>query len=160
MPLWTEEEETEGSYSTLPEGEYVCVLDNCEVDTTKDPHVVSLRWNVTGGEHKGSKLFQNFRFNEKSKKFLMWQLGTLDLGSYVRDADSWDQGAIDCADILFKAVGKIGCMGTVKHREYQGKTYTDFIVDEKYTASQLSKVNEGVVNHAPVPTLPDEELPF
>jgi hypothetical protein len=116
--MWGEDDKDSGGYSLIDEGKYVAKITNSSLDTSKegtedDPYVLKVEYTISSGKFERRKLWQNFRFSEKSLKWIRWQLGVM--------------AAFKAAEHIFKLVemGDVHFNVEISHREYNGKTYTD-----------------------------------
>lgn len=82
MGFWDEDNEGEKQYENkagLPAGRHFVKLGFVKLDNTKPDAKLSIKW-----ENKVGEAWQNFTFNEKSKKFLSWQMRILGVNDYIR----------------------------------------------------------------------------
>lgn len=144
----------------IPEGLYKTKLTNATLDETGDVPVLTLAYIISDGEHEGKALWQRFRFNDKSKKFLCWQLGILHVWKQLSDSPSDQEAARRAADLMFAKVDKLSVTLEISHREWEGKTYENVIIDE------IISDESDIPNKVPLPinTEPTfdskEDIPF
>jgi hypothetical protein len=142
---WKEKGESRG---LLPQGVYEAKLTDAKLDTTKVPSKISLKFNVVdpGGDYDEDVTFVNLTFSDKAAKFVRWQLGVLGCYDVMESQDSEAAAISAAADAVFKIVDKTTCEIKVGHREYNGKTYLDTVIqkvlDEPSPQSSMSLDHE------------------
>jgi len=142
-------------YEVTPTGIYAAKLENCTLDETKaDPKI-----SVTYKLHSGKVVWQNFTFKETTKKWLAWQLGVIGAWGIARDTctDAENQSSVAraCLDAIGKKIGSY-YEGEITHREYNGKTYTDFKLDREMTAQEAKAFTASVKTESKMPPPPTD----
>ena len=148
--------EKETDYDLIKEGNYTATLDDFVFYTDKEPKKLRLQWRLDNNR----VISQFFSFNEKSVKWLSWQLGIIECysGSEIRELglNTADEVLVYVENKLQKTNNLIVDL-EIQHRTYNGKTSENALVKEKINT---------VINHAPTkkqsepPSLDDCELPF
>lgn len=148
------------TFDTIPADIYPAMLTNATLDETGDVAVLTCCYAISEGPQEGRALWQRFRFNEKSKKFLRWQLGMLHVWSELKGLDDDQDAARKGSELMFAKVDKLKVALKVTHREYQGKTYEDVIIDDVLN-DETDIPNEAPVINGPEPSFDtSEEIPF
>ena len=116
--------EQKNEFEPIPEGNYQAVIFNVDCDLTKNPPTVSVQYKLENNR----RVFQNFRFDDKGKKWIVWQMGELGLNEAAKrllphptQATPHDaaKSYVEAArQVLNKVVGI-----EITHREYNGKKY-------------------------------------
>ena len=160
---WWNQEDEKSSYELLPDGEYVATLDDSQFDTTVTPKKLKVQYLVHDTKYGGRKLWQNFTFNEKSAKFLIWQMGVIGAHQVAKEAGSEDEYYTSLAKEVYRLVKENAkVLLEVTRREYNGKEYQNTIIKEVYIGD-LPVKNEALnIEGAGSPPKTDlsEELPF
>ena len=148
-------------YELIPEGNHHAVLDDCSLDETKDPAVLTMTFKTK----KHGKLWIRLRFNDKGKKFFQWQMRSLGAADIFKlkfnhaEADQEKEAARAALDALGTLLKEKKQERTyvlkVEHTEYNGKTYANAVVDAKVTPVTSSNQFDEAINFNT-----DEEVPF
>ncbi len=150
----------EDTFDTVPEGLYPAMLTNTTLDETGEVSVLTCCYAVADGKQEGRALWQRFRFNDKSMKFLRWQLGMLHVWKELKGAPNDQEAARKAAELMFAKVDQLKVDLKVSHREYNGKTYEDVIIDQVLN-DPIDIPNEVPTFAKAVPTVnKEEEIPF
>jgi len=141
---WWMEKDEEMTYELLPNGKYECELENATVDQTVTPNRLSCTYKIVTGEYRNRKLWQNFNLDEKSKKWLRWQLGIL--GSWGEARDSVAGSESEFFDLLteatFKQVGSVYVLMKVTQDTYEGKTRNKALIEELCVPNFANNMDE------------------
>jgi hypothetical protein len=136
--MWGLDDNDGKDYDLIEPGVYVCKLTNSTLDTTtsgeeEDPHVLKVEYTVQSGKFERRKLWQNFRFNEKSLKWIRWQLGVMGVWEFLKGASDSKDAAMKAAENIFKLVEMDNVFFSIEvsHNEYNGKTYTNAKLEER-----------------------------
>ncbi len=151
--------EDDAAFDNVPEGIYPAMLTNATLDETGDVAILTCCYAVANGAQEGRALWQRFRFNDKSMKFLRWQLGILHVWRELSTSDSDEVAARKAADLMFAKVDKLKVSLKVSHREYNGKTYEDVIIDDVLKDETYIPNEVPVITNAPIMDT-KEEIPF
>ena len=114
-----------------------------QIERWKRKPKITIRWKTEGGD----ALWQHFRFSQKSGKYIAWQMSAMGVWSDKGDVKTDSELARLMLTRLAKLEGKFATI-KVSHREYNGKTYTDGIVDFMEQGEPAPKVSSS------------EEIPF
>ena len=135
--MWGEKDETDDSYSLIDEGNYVAKLTDASLDSTKegseeDPWTLKVEYTLTSGKFEKRKLWQNFRFNEKSVRWLRWQLSVMNVWEDLKGSTDQKDAAMKTTDSIYKLVqaGNVHFNIEVTHNEHGGKTYSNLKLKE------------------------------
>lgn len=124
--MWGESYEST-SFEVLPKGDYMCVLDNCTIDKTKEKQTpyINMEFVVDGGEFSKRKIWHKLWFTDGAKDMTCQQLDNIYVFEPLksRKAASAEQYMNNVADVLFKLVGKKFEVSVTGHQEYNGKEY-------------------------------------
>ena len=148
-------------FTAVDEGKYVVKLTDSTMDSSKsgeedDPYVIKVEYTITSGKFEKRKLWQNFRFNTKSIKWLQWQLGLIGAWSEAKECKDQKEAAFKTAEFIFKLVEDNNAFfrAEVSHREYNGKTYSDVKIEQQISGPVKTE------NSHPPGIDPNEEIPF
>ena len=159
MNWWNDESESK-TYELLPDGEYVAIIEDAQLDATKKPNKLAVTYLVKDERYGGRKLWQNFTLSEKSAKFLAWQMGVLGVQTDAKTASTEEEYYKLVIDGVFTlAKSNTAVILEVTRREYQGKEYQNTIIKDLHYGDLPIK-NEALGLGAPPEMDKDEELGF
>lgn len=170
----------EQEFKKIPKGTYVCGLSDCELSEVnvsgEDIKIIKIEYKILKGEFKGRKLWQTVWFQEPNtdgrRTAFAITMKTFNIGKDKNgnDFDNWSELAEHAASIIFDKVSKAKYKVTIYgHRLYNEQEYPMCSASQEIVElGHESKVNPGVKNHAPKPSVPapsnnfdeDEEIPF
>lgn len=143
---WFEQEK-----NLIEEGEHSAVIFDVHLDRLNDPWRLSIQYKLENNQ----RIFQNFKFDEKGKKWLTWQMSQLCLNERAKELCE-DQTEIEAIALAYFAAAE-EIKGTwvdldVKHSEYNGKTYAN--------ASVLGRLESGPTQKPDFGVSTKEQIPF
>ena len=106
MTWWNEDVEPKKDFELIPTGQYLAALDDASLDATVSPNKLSLTYKLLDGDHKNRLLWQNFTLNQKSAKWISWQLGALGAHQEAKEAASEDEYYEKLVNAVFALVKK------------------------------------------------------
>lgn len=109
-------------YTAIEEGTCTAKIVDISMDNDKGYPRISIQYALDNNR----RIFQNFNFNEKGSKFIVWQFGILGINDKVKEAtknsEDYEVIAKSYLDISGTLLNKYVQI-SVSHREYNGKTY-------------------------------------
>lgn len=164
--MWGEDDGNQ-EFSKVDEGKYVVELTNSTLDSTtegsnEDPYKLKLEYTIRSPKFERRKLWQNFRFNERSVKFLRWQLSKLGVWESLKGSKDQKEAAFKAAESIFKLVEMKDLFFRVKveHNEYNGNVYENMIIEDMISGP-LPQVTESKKEGQNAPEFDSsEEIPF
>jgi len=140
---WFNQEPEKKDFELIPNGKYVAILENAQLDATSEPHKLKVTYVLKDEKFGNRKLWQNFTYSDKSAKFLVWQMGVLGVQSQAKSATSEKEYYKAITDGVFElAKSNAAVVLEVTSKEYNGKTYNNVII------SDLHDGDLPVRNHA------------
>lgn len=121
----TKPAKTDAELIPIAEGKYEAVLSYTKLDETEQPTKISLGWKIEGTDFDGRMIWQNFRMDERSAKWVKWQFDVI--GAWQAGKGASDES--DFIDKVFTALEEMKdeCRVEleVEHNLYNGKSYTN-----------------------------------
>lgn len=155
MGIWDDDSEPE--YKIISEGDYIVQLDDLDLDETKIDPKIKLEFRIAdNSQFKGRKVWKSLLFKDTTRKFTRWQLDVMDGMDQEKKPSTYQEAARQSLEILGKRIGN-QYLATISHNEYNGKTYADLVLKDKYLmgtqAAKKEKMQEPAFD-------PNEEIPF
>lgn len=146
----------EREFDLVPAGIHVAKIDDVKLDETKEHPKLSVTYKLQNNR----LIWQNFTINEKSQKWISWQLGIMGAWQLAKesckDTSSMSNVARACLDAIGEKMKENQMFEMlVEHREWQDKTFANAKLErvlEREEAAALVrelKNKKPIKNHAP-----------
>lgn len=124
MSTWDTEDKNE--YPLQPEGKVTAEVFDVKPGDKDGTPTLSVQYKLASNK----RMWQNFSFNEKGRKFCKWQmseLGLNDTAKALRKSESWEDIRNSYVDAFKEVLGKEVTL-KISHKEWNGKKYESVLV--------------------------------